>query len=118
MWTRRSVLRLAGSATGAAFAARSYGIDYVAAATAAVENRSPEDVAALMSLVERHPATVLALDLQAGTLDAGTMRCAIALPPKVREAFATGAWDTTGMLLHDYEQVRATAQRLPYVAGL
>ena len=46
MWTRRSVLRLAGSATGAAFAARSYGIDYVAAATAAVENRSPEDVAA------------------------------------------------------------------------
>ena len=46
MWTRRSVLRLAGSAAGAAFAARSYGIDDVAAATAAVENRSPEDVAA------------------------------------------------------------------------
>jgi len=46
MWTRRSVLRLAGSATGAAFAARSYGIDYVAAAKAAVESRSPENVAA------------------------------------------------------------------------
>ena len=46
MWTRRSVLRLAGTATGAAFAARSYGIDSVAAATAAVESRSPEDVAA------------------------------------------------------------------------
>ncbi len=46
MWTRRSVLRLAGSATGAAFAARSYGIDYVAAATAAVENRSPGELGA------------------------------------------------------------------------
>src|SRR5438552_13297438 len=45
MWSRRSVLRLAGAGAGAAFAGR-YGIDYVAAATAAVENRSPEDVAA------------------------------------------------------------------------
>src|SRR5438034_10335965 len=46
MWTRRSVLRLAGTATGAAFATRSYGIDYVAAATAAVENRSPDEFSA------------------------------------------------------------------------
>ena len=46
MWSRRSVLRLAGTATGAAFAARSFGIDEIAAATAAIETRSPEDVAA------------------------------------------------------------------------
>src|SRR5437762_3304688 len=46
MWSRRSVLRLAGTATGAALATRAYGIDEVAAATAAVEGRSPEDVAA------------------------------------------------------------------------
>ena len=47
MWTRRSVLKLAGAATGAAFAVRNnYGIDEVAAATAAVENRSPDEVAA------------------------------------------------------------------------
>jgi len=46
MWSRRSILRLAGAATGAAFAARRYGINEVAYATAAVEGRSPEDVAA------------------------------------------------------------------------
>src|SRR6266851_3341207 len=46
MLSRRSVLRLAGSAAGAAFAVRNYGIDEVAAATAAVESRSPEEVAA------------------------------------------------------------------------
>jgi isopenicillin-N epimerase len=46
MWSRRSILRLAGSATGAAFAARTYGISEVAYATAAVADRSPEDVAA------------------------------------------------------------------------
>jgi selenocysteine lyase/cysteine desulfurase len=46
MWTRRSILRLAGGATGAAFAARRYGIEDVAYATAAVEGRSPDDLAA------------------------------------------------------------------------
>ena len=46
MWSRRSILRLAGTATGAVFAARRYGIEEVAYATAAVEGRSPEDVAA------------------------------------------------------------------------
>ena len=46
MLSRRSVLRLAGTAAGAAFAVRHYGIDEVVAATAAVESRSPEEVAA------------------------------------------------------------------------
>jgi len=32
----------------------------------------------------------------------------------VLEAFATGAWDTTGMLLDRFDDVRDTAKRLPY----
>ena len=35
----------------------------------------------------------------------------------VRDAFATGAWDTTGLLLDRYDEVTATADRLPYVKG-
>jgi 3-isopropylmalate/(R)-2-methylmalate dehydratase small subunit len=77
-----------------------------------------EDVVALMSRVERQPTTVVTLDLQAGTCAADDFRCAIALPPKVREAFASGTWDTTGLLLDRFEDVRATAERLPYIAGL
>lgn len=46
MWSRRSFLRLTGAATGAAFAVPRYGIEQVAAATAAVDSRSPEDIAA------------------------------------------------------------------------
>ena len=46
MLTRRSVLRLAGTAAGAAFAARRYGIEEVAAATQAADGRSPEALAA------------------------------------------------------------------------
>jgi len=29
----------------------------------------------------------------------------------------TGAWDTTGLLLNNYEQVNAVAARLPYLSG-
>jgi hypothetical protein len=35
----------------------------------------------------------------------------------VRDALVTGAWDTTGLLLDRYEEVDATAARLPYVSG-
>jgi hypothetical protein len=41
----------------------------------------------------------------------------VSLPAKVRDALLTGAWDTTGMLLERFEEVEATAARLPYVTG-
>ena len=44
-------------------------------------------------------------------------RCAVSLPPNCRDAFATGAWDTTGMLLDRYDQVDAAAATLPYLRG-
>jgi selenocysteine lyase/cysteine desulfurase len=46
MWSRRSFIRLAGGATGASFALRSTGIPEIAAATAAIAERTPEEVAA------------------------------------------------------------------------
>jgi isopenicillin-N epimerase len=46
MWSRRSFLRLAGGAAGAAFTMPSYGIEEIEAATAAVAERTPEEVAA------------------------------------------------------------------------
>jgi 3-isopropylmalate/(R)-2-methylmalate dehydratase small subunit len=78
---------------------------------------SPGDVRALMDLVEKHPGAEIRLDVAAGTCELGEFRCAVSLPPKVREAFTTGAWDTTGLLLDHFEQVEATANALPYVSG-
>jgi 3-isopropylmalate/(R)-2-methylmalate dehydratase small subunit len=78
---------------------------------------APADVAALMDLAEREPATGFDVDLVAGTCRAGTLTVPVALPPKVLEAFATGAWDTTGMLLDHFDDVRATAKRLPYATA-
>ena len=78
---------------------------------------SPADVRALQDRIEATPATNLRLDLAAGTCEADGFRCAVTLPPKIRDAFLTGAWDTTGMLMDRFEEVEATAARLPYVSG-
>ena len=78
---------------------------------------SREDVQRLMEMVEKTPRAEVRIDLVAGTCDMEGFHCAVALPPKVREAFITGAWDTTGMLLEDFDDVQATAARLPYVSG-
>ena len=79
---------------------------------------APRDVAALMDLAEREPSTEFAVDLVDGTCRAGTLAAPIALPPKMLEAFITGAWDTTGMLLDRFDEVRATASRLPYTTAI
>ena len=78
---------------------------------------APADVAVLMAAVESDPATSIAVDLVAGTCRVGDRTFPIALPPNVREAFETGAWDTTGLLLERYDEVDATSARLPYVNG-
>jgi 3-isopropylmalate/(R)-2-methylmalate dehydratase small subunit len=78
---------------------------------------SHADVDRLMATVEKNPQAELTIDLVAGTCQVDGFQCAISLPPKVREAFTTGAWDTTGMLLENFDQVQETAERLPYVHG-
>jgi 3-isopropylmalate/(R)-2-methylmalate dehydratase small subunit len=78
---------------------------------------STADVRTLMDLVEKDPHTQITLDIAAGTCKAGSFDCAISTPPNARDALLTGAWDTTGMLLDRFEEVQATAARLPYVSG-
>ena len=51
--------------------------------------------------------TTLQVDLTAGTCEAGGLTVPVSLPPNVRDAFMTGAWDTTGLLLDRYEEVNA-----------
>jgi len=78
---------------------------------------SGADVRALMDLVERNPQAEIRIDLASGACEADGVRCNVSLPPNVRDAFATGAWDTTSLLLDRYDEVNATSARLPYIAG-
>jgi 3-isopropylmalate/(R)-2-methylmalate dehydratase small subunit len=75
------------------------------------------DVRTLMERVEADPSLAIRVELVSGVCEADGFRCAVSMPPNVRDAFTSGAWDTTGLLLERYEEVEATASRLPYVSG-
>ena len=78
---------------------------------------SAEDVQRLQSLVEQDSATQIAIDLKSMTAAFPGGSLAISLPPAAREAFVSGGWDATGLLLDRYEEIERVAARLPYVAG-
>jgi 3-isopropylmalate/(R)-2-methylmalate dehydratase small subunit len=74
-----------------------------------------EDIETLMSYVEQHPSTTVRVDFTTLACETEAGRFAIDMPAFAREAYITGAWDTTGMLLERYDEVRAVANRLPYM---
>jgi 3-isopropylmalate/(R)-2-methylmalate dehydratase small subunit len=76
-----------------------------------------ETLDALMAAVERNPSTEIAIDLQSMRATAEGRSYALQMPPAARESFLDGSWDATGLLLEDFDQVRAVAARLPYVAA-
>ena len=78
---------------------------------------SAEGAAALQRAAERQPGLHFQLDLEAMTIAAGDLTFPVTLPAAARDAFLTGSWDGTGLLLERYDEVRAVASRLPYVSG-
>ena len=78
---------------------------------------SPDDVHEMMERVEEHPGTIIQLDLPSDSCEVEGFTYDIRLPVNTREAFMTGAWDTTGQLLERYEEVNAVSNRLPYVSN-
>jgi len=73
------------------------------------------DVAALQAAVERDPQVEVRLDLEAMRATAGPLDIAVHLPAAARDALMTGRWDGLGLLLENFEEVRAAAAALPYI---
>jgi 3-isopropylmalate/(R)-2-methylmalate dehydratase small subunit len=71
----------------------------------------------LQSAVEATPDVEVTADVASGTLTAGALKIAVALPRAVRDSFLSGQWNPTVMLLDRFEQVRDVAGRLPYITG-
>jgi len=67
--------------------------------------------------VEEQPASRLVIDLAALKLSHDGGEVPLGLPPAAQEAFVAGAWDATGMLTADPDQIRAIAASLPYISG-
>src|SRR6478736_2806168 len=60
---------------------------------------SHEMVEQLQTLVERAPETVIEADVESGVVTAGALRVTASLPPALRDAFVSGQWNPTAMLL-------------------
>jgi 3-isopropylmalate/(R)-2-methylmalate dehydratase small subunit len=69
----------------------------------------------IMSIVENDPSVTVTVDLEKMTVDAGGRPFPVTLPPGARKSFLEGSWDATGLLLDRFEDVEATAARLPYM---
>ncbi|MGI8671799.1 MAG: 3-isopropylmalate dehydratase small subunit [Luteitalea sp.] len=78
---------------------------------------SPGDLEWLQSRADGTPSEPATLDLVSLALRVGDRTVAVQAPTSAIEAFTSGAWDATGLLLEDPAQVAATAARLPYVSG-
>jgi len=72
---------------------------------------------ALQSLVERAPGTLIEARVDTGAITAGSVRIAATIPPGLRDAFVSGQWNPTAMLLDRFDEVRVVADALPYVTG-
>jgi 3-isopropylmalate/(R)-2-methylmalate dehydratase small subunit len=71
----------------------------------------------LQSLVESTPEVTIAADVASGAIVAGPLTLAATLPPALRDAFLSGQWNPTAMLLDRFDEVRSVAARLPYIRG-
>ena len=74
-----------------------------------------DDLQEIFKRIAADPQQTMVVDVNAGICTIGDFRCKVGMPAKTRDAFLTGAWDTTGMLLDRFEEVRDTAARLPYL---
>ena len=78
---------------------------------------SGADMEAMMSAVESNPQTKVTVSVAHGSVEVDGKPYRANIPSGAREAFTTGTWDATGLLLDDFEEVRKVAQSLPYVSG-
>ena len=73
------------------------------------------DIESLMKMAEDEPAAPMAVSVRDLSLTAKGRAATLDLPSAIRDAFLTGQWDATGLLLHRFEEVAQVASRLPYL---
>ena len=71
----------------------------------------------LQSLIERTPEASIVASVESGQVTAGSVAFGAALPTALRDAFLSGQWNPTAMLVDRFEEVKAVAARLPYIRG-
>ena len=71
----------------------------------------------LQTLVEHTPEVTIDAHVASGVISAGPLRFTAAIPPAFGDAFISGQWNPTAMLVDRFDEVRLVADRLPYLSG-
>jgi len=76
-----------------------------------------DEVAALQALVSAEPAAELRVDVQGLTVSSGGRSWPLQLATGPHSMLVSGQWDGTSQLVSHDAELRATAERLPYLSG-
>ena len=71
----------------------------------------------LQTIAEQTPNVTIDVHVQSGIVTAGPLRFVAAIPTALRDAFVSGQWNPTAMLLDRFDEVKAVADHLPYLSG-
>lgn len=79
---------------------------------------APHDtIAWMMEQVEASPTLEITIDVKAQTATVGDETIDVSINDSQREALLQGIWDTTALMKSYMDEVRETADRLPYLNG-
>jgi 3-isopropylmalate/(R)-2-methylmalate dehydratase small subunit len=73
------------------------------------------DIRALAALIDEAPQTEINLDIAGGQVSMADVSFPAVLPDHAREALVNGRWDAIADLLEGLDDVRVTAEKLPYM---
>jgi 3-isopropylmalate/(R)-2-methylmalate dehydratase small subunit len=77
----------------------------------------PSSIGKLQELIERTPDAVLDASVESETIVVGSLRVKATVPAALRDGFVSGQWNPTSLLVARFDEVRAVANRLPYISG-
>ncbi len=77
----------------------------------------PEVVAWLMDHIEAHPDAEITLDVEKEIATVSGRTLPVEINASQKEALLNGVWDTTALMKSYLDDVRRTAERLPYMNG-
>ncbi len=66
-----------------------------------------ESVQKLQTLIETTPDVTITANVETGAIVAGPLKFTASLPDTLRDAFVSGQWNPTAMLLDKFDEVRA-----------
>jgi 3-isopropylmalate/(R)-2-methylmalate dehydratase small subunit len=76
-----------------------------------------QSIERLQTIVEHTPTVVIHARVDSGVVTAGHLKFTASLPAVARDALLSGQWNPTAMLLDRFDEVRALADRRPYLNG-